>query len=235
MKVLLLHRDVDDTAFIMDNLTEKSYSVDHTGDAHDALEMLQQNSYDIILTDLVLSGYMGIEFCKMIRKRGISIPLMIVTASGMTHDKVEGFEAGADDYLVKPFAIEELFARMKALMKRSKGEMAGRNEIRYADLLLDLDSRQPYRAGQPIELNNRELLILEYFMRNNERIVTKEELQTKILDLKFDTGTNLVGVYISQIRSKMEKIVPYRIIITKPGIGYMLNSALGKPVGGSEQ
>lgn len=235
MKVLLLDKDPEDTETIMDALSLRGYQVDNTGDAHEALEMLQQKNYDIILMDLILSGYMGIEFCRMIRKRGITLPLMIVTTSGMTHDKVEGFDAGADDYLVKPFAVEELFARMRALMKRSKGEIAGRNEIRYADLLLDLDSRQLYRAGQPIDLNNRELLIMEHFMRNRERIVTKEELKTKILDFKYESGTNLVGVYISQIRSKVEKVVPLRILITKPGVGYILSSALAKAVKTSDR
>jgi len=104
MKVLLLHRDIDDTVAIKEALSTQNYQVDHTGDAHDALEWLQQNQYDIILTDLILSGYMGVEFCRMIRKRGVTLPLMIITSSGMTHDKVEGFDAGADDYLVKPQA-----------------------------------------------------------------------------------------------------------------------------------
>jgi DNA-binding response OmpR family regulator len=229
MKVLLLHREQDEIAAITQALHENQYTIEQTGDAHEALEMLQANTYDIILTEIILSGYMGIEFCKMIRKRGVITPIIIITSFGMTHDKVEGFDAGADDYLVKPFAMEELLARMKALLKRSRGEVAGRNELRFADLLLDLDARQLFRAGQPIEMNNRELSMVEYFMRNKERIVTREELQTKILEFKFDTGTNVVGVYLSQIRSKMERVVPERIIITKQGVGYMMTTRFSKP------
>jgi len=234
MKALILHRDNDDIGAMHNALSENNFHVDHTGDAHDAIELLNRYKYDIIFTDILISGYMGIEFCRMIRKQGINTPLMIVSASGMTRDKVDGFEAGADDYLVKPFALEELVARVKALLKRANGEVSGRNEIRYADLLLDLDARQLYRAGQPVELNNKELLIAEYFMRNRERIISREELQTRILDFKFDTGTNLVGVYISQIRSKMEKIVPVRIIITRPGIGYILSTSLSRPLAKGE-
>jgi DNA-binding response OmpR family regulator len=173
--------------------------------------------------DIVIPHVNGIELCRRLRAANNQTPLLMLTALGTTDDKVQGFDAGADDYLVKPFEFKELVARIKALTKRSSGVSFGSNTIKVADLELDLDKKVARRSGKTIELTAKEFLLLEYFMRNKGRVVTRADISEKVWDINFDTGTNVVDVYVNILRKKIEKGFDTRLIHTRIGMGYIFD------------
>jgi len=182
-----------------------------------------QNNYDLIITDIILPKINGLDLCKQIRESKPDIPIIMLTALGTTDDKVEGFDAGADDYLVKPFEMRELLARIRALLKRqSKTANHSSNILKYADLEMNLHTKVVKRNQVEINLTPKEFKLLEYMLRNPERVLSRSEIAEKVWDIHFDTGTNFIDVYINYLRKKIDKNFDKKLIHTKPGMGFIL-------------
>lgn len=223
MKILLVEDEPKVVEFIKKGLEEQGYEVDVAFDGQLGERQALKGSYDIILLDVILPFVNGYELCKKIREKNQNVPIIMLTALGTTDDKVEGFDSGADDYLVKPFEFKELIARIKALTKRTSGIIQTQNTLRIADLVLDIDKKIAQRFGKSIELTAKEFALLEYLMKNKGRVVSRPEIAEKIWDITFDTGTNIVDVYINILRKKIDKNSDNKLIRTKIGLGYILD------------
>jgi DNA-binding response OmpR family regulator len=178
--------------------------------------------------DVIIPGMNGMELCKKIKSIMPSIPILMLTALGTTEDKVTGFDAGADDYLVKPFEFKELLARIKALTKRAYGivhEKANEEILKVADLELDIGKKVAIRGGKTILLTAKEFGLLEYLMRNKGRVLSRAELAEKVWEITFDTGTNVVDVYVNIVRGKIDKGFANKLIYTRIGLGYVIQES----------
>lgn len=222
MKILLVEDEVKTAQSLKNGLEENHFEVDLAYDGQMALQLALKNSYHVIISDIIIPYINGLEFCSRIREKGIQTPLLMLTALGTTEDKVTGLDSGADDYLVKPFAFEELLARIRALTKRSTGIINTGNALKFADLELNLDSKTALRSGKEILLTAREFALMEYFMRNKEKVVSKTDIAEKVWDITFDTGTNVIEVYINYLRNKIDRDFPHKLIHTIHGMGYVL-------------
>ncbi len=224
MRVLIVEDEVKVVDFLRKGLTEKGYEVDAAYDGHMGYRLAQSKSFDLIILDVILPGMNGFEVCRKIRETNVAIPILMLTALGTTEDKLDGFNSGADDYLVKPFEFNELLARLKALSKRSTaGFMAG-SFLRVADLELDLNKKSARRANTNIDLTAKEYALLEYLMRNKGKVLSRVDIAEKVWDISFDTGTNTVDVYINLLRKKIDKNFDQKLIQTRIGLGYTLDS-----------
>lgn len=223
MKILLVEDEPKLVDFLKKGLEEQDYNMDIAYDGQMGERLALKGSYDVILLDVVLPYINGYELCKRIREKNQRVPIIMLTALGTTNDKITGFDAGADDYLVKPFEFKELLARIKALTKRSSGIIQTQNTIKISDLELNQDKKVALRAGKLIELTAKEFGLLEFLMKNKGRVVSRPEIAEKIWDIKFDTGTNVVDVYINILRKKIDKDSEHKLIHTKIGLGYFLD------------
>lgn len=221
MKILIVEDEPKVAKFIKKGLEEHQYDSDIALDGLEGEKLFLQYAYELVILDLILPGMNGIELCKRFKSRNPDIPVLMLTALGTTDDKLTGFEAGADDYLVKPFEFLELLARIKALMKRRSGVNETVNLIRFADLELDQNKKIASRGNRKIELTAKEFLLLEYFMRNRGRVVSRAEIAEHVWEITFDTGTNVVDVYVNILRKKIDKDFPIKLIHTRIGMGYM--------------
>lgn len=224
MKILLVEDEIKMANTIRQGLEENGYSVDMAQDGYLALQMVARNSYSLVITDLLMPVMDGLAFTQLLRKNGNQIPVIMLTALGTTEDKLKGFKAGTDDYLVKPFEFDELLARIRAVIKRSKPESNEQHFLRYADLTMDLDSRMVERGGKKINLTAKEFALLEYLIRNQGKVVSKVDIAERIWDIHFDTGTNVIEVYVSYLRTKIDKDFPVKLIHTRIGMGYVLRA-----------
>jgi two-component system copper resistance phosphate regulon response regulator CusR len=222
MKLLLIEDEPKVVAFIRQGLEEQGYSVEVAYDGIAGEKLATTQNFDLILLDIILPYLNGIELCKKIRAVKPDVPVLMLTALGTTDDKVTGFEAGADDYLVKPFEFKELLARIKSLTKRISGNSSTRNIMKTADLELDLDKKMAYRGDKKIELTAKEFLLLEYLMQNRGRVIPRAEIAEHIWEITFDTGTNVIDVYINILRKKIDKDFDTKLIHTRIGLGYIL-------------
>lgn len=227
MNVLVIEDEQKVAAFIKSGLEQHEYTVDVAYDGQMGERLALGKEYQIVLLDIIIPGINGIELCKKIKAEKPNTPLLMLTALGTTSDKVIGFEAGADDYLVKPYDFAELLVRIKALTKRfdkpaQTVEVA--NILKVDDLTLDLDKKVAFREGKTISLTAKEFDLLEYFMRNRGRVVSKPELAERIWDITFDTGTNVVEVYINILRRKIDKDFKVKLLHTRIGFGYIMTS-----------
>lgn len=222
MKILVIEDEVKIGEFIKSGLEESKHQVDLAFDGQQGSQKAVQNDYDIVLLDLVIPSINGIEVCKLIKSAKPNTPVLMLTALGTTEDKLIGFDAGADDYLVKPFEFKELLARIKALTRRSnQPEQSSSNQLKVADLTLDLDKKIAIRFNRMIELTAKEFALLEYLMRNRGRVLSRLDIAEKVWDLNFDPGTNVVEVYINIIRKKIDKDAENKLIHTRVGLGYI--------------
>lgn len=220
-KILIVEDEQNLGFSIQKGLNELGFAAFYTDSALEALEKMQTEKFDVIVSDIVMPNMSGHEFIKAIRQKGIETPLLFLTALGSTDEKVSGFELGADDYLTKPFEFRELVARLKALLKRSAFEE--RDEILSCeDLILDIHKKKVVRNNLEIHLTQREFDLLVYFLRNKDRIVSKAELVEKVWGLHFDPGTNVIEVYINYLRNKINKGHNRKMIETVHGQGYRL-------------
>lgn len=219
--ILLVEDEAKLGPIIRDELRRQGYLVDLAIDGKEAEEAFQNKSYSIVLLDVNLPYKSGLELCKEFRAANKTIPIIMLTAIGQIQDKVEAFDLGADDYLVKPFHFEELFVRVKALLKRTdKGQED--EKIIVDDLTIDMKNKSVVRAGMNINLTAKEFTLLTLLARNRERVISKQEILEKVWDLTFDTGTNTIEVYISFLRNKIDKPFEQKLIHTKPGFGYYI-------------
>jgi two-component system copper resistance phosphate regulon response regulator CusR len=223
MELLLVEDDLRVSELIKRGLEEQGYLVTLAYDGLMGKKLMTSNRYDLIITDIVLPQMNGIELCKEIRMIWPEIPVIMLTALGTTDDKIDGFDAGADDYLVKPFDFRELHARIKALLNRSQSTLQApvANLLKDADLEMNLQTNVVSRMGMEISLTPKEFKLLEYMLRNKERILTRTEIAEKVWDTHFDTGTNFIDVYMNYLRKKIDKNFDHKLIHTKTGMGFI--------------
>ncbi len=220
MRILVVEDEKKVASFLKKGLQAEGYAVDVAYDGAEGSYLAENVDYDLIILDILLPNKDGIEVLKELRKKGIHTPVLLLTARDGVEDKVLGLDSGADDYLTKPFAYEELLARVRALMRRGEGE--GVRELRYADLVLDPLRRKAIRGGKEIELTTREYSLLEYMIRNPEKVLTRAMIAEHVWDYTFDTLSNVIDVYINHLRNKIDRGFPKRLIHTVRGAGYML-------------
>ena len=223
MRILLVEDERKVASFIARALRENTYAVDVAETGEKALEFGTDVHYDAILLDVRLPGMSGIEVCRELRQRGIESPVLVLTARGLTEQKVEGLDAGADDYLTKPFVLAELLARVRALVRR--GFHSGNAKLSYADLSLDRHRRRATLGREVIPLTSKEFALLELFLLRAPELVTRSEIVEHVWDCHFDSETNLVEVYINRLRKKLEEGQSVKMIHTVRGVGYRLGMA----------
>jgi DNA-binding response OmpR family regulator len=223
MKMLVVEDDQKIARFVQKGLKEFGFAVDVIGRGDEALEIILDNPFDAIVLDIMLPGRDGLSILRALRERSNAIPVLILTARGEICEKVAGLDLGADDYLAKPFAIEELAARLRALIRRQTGE----NLVRYRiqDLTLDVATRIARRGNRRIDLTRREFSLLECLMRAPGRVFTRTQLCQHVWEYQFDAGTNLVEVYIQRLRRKIDDSEPTKLIQTVRGTGYRIGDS----------
>jgi two-component system, OmpR family, copper resistance phosphate regulon response regulator CusR len=222
MKILVVEDEPKLASFVKKGLEEQSCEVDIAYDGQIGRTMALSSVYDVIVMDVNLPKMNGFDVAQSIRSEGLKTPILMLTAMGSVDDKVTGFESGADDYLVKPFEFRELLARIRALSKRNANAGAQANLLKVADLELDLNEKIARRGGKRIELTAKEFGLLEYLMRNRGRVVSRIDIAEKVWDIHFDTGTNVIDVYVNFLRKKIDKEYPIKLIHTVIGMGYIL-------------
>lgn len=220
MKILLVEDEKRIANFIERGLKEKKYVVDVASDGEKGLFMSEVNIYDLIILDIMLPAKDGISICRELRRRKIDVPILILTARDAVRDKVLGLDSGADDYLTKPFAFEELLARIRVLLRRKEG--AKTTILKVADLELNQLTHEVTRAGKTIDLTSKEYTLLEYLMINANHIVTRTMISEHVWNESFDSFTNIIDVYINFLRSKIDKDFQKELIHTIRGTGYVL-------------
>ncbi|MFO7671899.1 MAG: response regulator transcription factor [Bacteroidales bacterium] len=223
MKILLVEDEPKVIEFLKKGLEEQGYETEVAYDGQIGERLALKGNSDIIIIDVMLPYVNGYELCRKIREKGLQVPVLMLTALGTTTDKISGFDAGADDYLVKPFEFEELLARIKALTKRSTGLVQTSSRLKVADLELDLDQKLARRGNKNIELTAKEFLLLEFLMKNKGKVISRVEIAEKVWDITFDTGTNVIDVYINILRKKIDKDFETKLIQTRIGLGYIIN------------
>jgi len=210
--------------FLLQGLKEAGYAVDEAEDGEKGLELATHNTYDAAVLDVMLPRRDGLSLIGELRRRGQTLPVLILSAKQTVDDRVKGLQAGGDDYLVKPFAFSELLARLQALLRRSTAA-AEPTRLSLGDLSLDLLTREVTRAGRRLELRPREYALLEYLMRNPGRVVTKTSILSHVWNYRFNPGTNVVDVLVSRLREKLDRGFETKMLHTVRGAGYVLRAA----------
>ena len=228
MQTILIVEDEKRVADLLKiGLEENGYQTMVAYDVAMGLRLFQSNSFQLVISDIILPKLDGFELCKEIRKVNERIPILMLTALGSADDKLEGFDAGADDYMVKPFDFRELNARVKVLLKRNAETVVRPPEqITYADLSVNLNLREVTRNNIAIKLSPKEYNLLLYMLENAEKVITRVEIAEKVWNTHFDTGTNFIDVYINYLRKKIDKDFGKKLIHTKPGVGFILSDKL---------
>ncbi|MGY8760887.1 MAG: heavy metal response regulator transcription factor [Nitrospinaceae bacterium] len=220
MRILIVEDEKKVSAFIKKGLEEETYAVDIAPDGEEGLLLGEQNQYDLIILDLMLPKIDGLEVLSTLRGRKIETPILLLTAKDSVEDKVTGLNQGADDYLTKPFAFSELLARIRVLLRRGKADVQTKLEI--ADLTLDLVSHKVIRENHDIELTGKEYSLLEYFLRNQGKVLTRTMIAEHVWDYNFDTFTNVIDVYVNHLRKKIDKNYSQKLLHTLRGVGYIM-------------
>lgn len=228
MQTILIVEDEKRVADLLKiGLEENGYQTMVAYDGAMGLRLFQSNSFQLVISDIILPKLDGFELCKEIRKVNERIPIQMLTALGSVDDKLEGFDAGADDYMVKPFDFRELNARVKVLLKRNAETVVRPPEqITYADLSVNLNLREVTRNNIAIKLSPKEYNLLLYMLENAEKVITRVEIAEKVWNTHFDTGTNFIDVYINYLRKKIDKDFGKKLIHTKPRVGFILSDKL---------
>jgi heavy metal response regulator len=220
MRILVVEDEKKVASFLKKGLEEEYYAVDCAYDGEEALYMVEANDYDLMILDIMLPKIDGLEVLQGVRGKGYPLPVLMLTAKDSVEDVVKGLDAGGDDYLTKPFAFAELLARVRALIRRKEREPAG--ELQVADLVLDPVTHAVSRGGQEIELTAKEYALLEYLMRQVNRVVTRTMISEHVWDYHFDPMTNVIDVYVNHLRNKIDLNSSQKLIHTIRGVGYML-------------
>lgn len=220
MRILVIEDEKKISEFIKRGLKEEGYAVDVAYDGQQGEFLAKTNDYDLVLLDLMLPKIDGLALCGNLKKDKLAAPIIMLTAKDMVKDKVAGLDSGADDYITKPFAFEELLARIRALLRKKNAK--GTNVINAADLTLDLSTHKVTRAGREISLTAKEYALLEYLMHNAGAVVTRTMISEHVWDIDFDTFTNVIDVYINYLRNKIDAGFEKKLIHTIRGRGYIL-------------
>jgi two-component system copper resistance phosphate regulon response regulator CusR len=227
MNILIVEDEPKVATFIKKSLEESNFTAEIAYDGQVAERMFMQFDYDLVILDVIIPYIHGIDLCKRIKAVKPSVPVLLLTALGTTEDKLSGFDAGADDYLVKPFEFRELLARIKAVSKRTSGVAIPGNRLVVSDLELDLDKKVAIRGNSKINLTAKEYMLLEFFMRNSGRVLSRADIAVNVWEITFDTGTNIVDVYVNILRKKIDKEFPTKLIHTRFGLGYIFGEDQG--------
>ncbi len=223
--ILIIEDDKRLAELIQQGLEEQDYQTHVAYDGRMGLKLTLANDYDLIISDIVLPEMNGLELCRKIKTNKPHLPILMLTALGATDDKVEGFDAGADDYLTKPFEFRELYARIRVLLKRAGNQTKSASPVlQYADLEINIHKKTAKRQDREIKLTPKEFKLLEYMMHNPERVLTRTEIAEKVWNTHFDTGTNFIDVYITYLRGKIDKPFDKKLIHTRAGMGFILTS-----------
>ena len=222
MNLLLIEDEASVSNFIRKGFESEGYLLDVAFDGHVGRNLFQKKNYDLIILDINVPGINGFQLCQEFKKEKPQIPIIFLTALDAIDDKVTGFEAGADDYLVKPFEFKELLMRAKALIRRSGNIRLTERKIIIADLEMETEGKVVKRAGKRIELTAREFSLLEYLMINKGRVVSRVDIAEKVWDLDFETSTNVIDVYINYLRKKIDKEFTPKLLHTVIGMGYTI-------------
>lgn len=223
MRLLVIEDDTAAARFLRQGLEEEGHAVDMSDRGEEGLDLARRNPYDVIILDVMLPGRSGLEVARELRQAGRTTPILMLTARDSTADVVQGLDAGADDYLPKPFAFDELVARVRALGRRALGTPASPT-LRTADLELDRVRRTVVRGHRRIDLAPREFRLLEHLLLHPDQVITRTQLLDKVWDMSFDPGTNVVDAHISNLRRKLEEEGRPRLIHTARGVGYVLRT-----------
>lgn len=222
-RILIIEDDQRVAELIKRGLTEQEFNCDVAYDGLLGLKMILHNEYDLVITDIILPKMDGLDLSREIRSLKPDIPIIMLTALGTTDDKIEGFDAGADDYMVKPFEMRELIVRIRVLLKRYKNNAAVSGSLlKFHDLEMNLHTKIVRRNAIEISLTPKEFKLLEYMIQNAERVLSRNEIADKVWDTQFDTGTNFIDVYINYLRKKVDKDFDKKLIHTKSGMGFVL-------------
>ena len=220
MRILIVEDEKKIAEFIKRGLKEENYAVDAAFDGLEGLRMAEENPYDLVILDIMLPGMDGLTLCAKLRAKGFTSPIMMLTAKDLVEDKVKGLDSGANDYLTKPFAFEELLARVRALLRKTPDQPS--TTLKTGDLDLDLLTHKAFRAGRELILSAKEFALLEYLVRNQGAIVTRTMISEHVWDINFDTATNVIDVYINYLRRKIDDGRAKKLIHTVRGKGYIL-------------
>jgi two-component system, OmpR family, copper resistance phosphate regulon response regulator CusR len=224
MKILVVEDEIKTLNLIKEGLEQHHWEVDVAYDGLIGLTLAKRNAYSLIITDIILPEINGLSLCKKLRELNNFTPILLLTALGTTEDIITGLDSGADDYLCKPFEFAELLARIRALTRRGGAVVSTSNMLKIADLEMNLDTKTVNRNGTEILLTAKEFNLLEYFLRNQGRVISKVELAEKIWEVTFDTGTNVIEVYMNFLRKKIDKDFEKKLLHTQIGLGYVLKS-----------
>lgn len=222
MRFLLVEDDTEIQKFLLRALTEAGYQLDVAASAEEAIELVREGTHDLFIVDLSLPGRDGLEFIEHCRARGVFAPVLILSARRSVDERVLGLEKGGDDYLTKPFALAELLARVRVLLRRMAPSPRETTCLQIADLEIDLLRREVRRSGKTIDLTTKEFALLEYLSRNRGRVVTRTMILDRVWNMRFDPATNIVDVHIHRLRSKIDTDSPSKLIRTIRGVGYVL-------------
>ncbi len=203
-------------------LDEKGFETVVAYDGKIGYHLFSANDFDLVILDINLPGINGYELCRLIRDQNQDIPILMLTSMSALNDKIEGYESGADDYMVKPFEFKELLLKLKSLLKRSTNNQSIGNTLVAADLVMNLDNKEVKRNGTIINLTAKEFQLLEYLLRNKNRLVSRVDISINVWDVDFETNTNVIDVYISYLRNKVDKPFEQKLIQTHIGMGYIL-------------
>jgi DNA-binding response OmpR family regulator len=223
MRLLVAEDERAISDFLVRGLTENGYAVDLAENGRAAFDLASSFDFDLILLDILLPDVDGITVCRRLRDQQVKTPILMLTALDAVDDRVKGLDSGADDYLVKPFAFEELLARVRALSRREPSLLP--SVLSYEDLVLDPTSRAVKRAGRPIELTAKEFALLEYFLRNPGRVLTREMITDRLWSFDSASFTNVIDVYVGRLRRKIDDGHDVKLIQTVRGVGYKIEAA----------
>ncbi len=224
MRLLVVEDEIHLQTILKKRLVKEGYSVDACGDGLEALDYLAASPYDGVILDIMLPMLSGTEVLKRMRTSKNQTPVLFLTAKDQIEDRVQGLDLGADDYLIKPFAFEELLARIRVMLRRQSGSIS--NELKLADLTVDIRSRQVSRSGQRIELSSKEFSMLEYLIRNQGQVLSREQIEQHVWSFDYEGGSNMVDVYIRYLRRKIDEGFGQKLIHTVRGAGYCLREDL---------
>lgn len=222
MHILVIEDEAKTAASLKQGLEENGYAVDIAENGNKGLALFNKSKYPFVISDLIMPGLNGLELCKQIRQQQPNTLILLLTALDSKEDVVTGLDAGADDYITKPFDFRELLARIRALSKRIEPGPANNQQITFADVSMNLKTKQVTRSGKAIELTAKEFKLLEYFMLRPNVVIPRSELAQNIWNISFETGTNMVEVYINYLRNKIDKPFGTKLIHNIHGVGYVL-------------